>query len=298
MGIMVTGPQEPPEAAGERWRTLVDQDVLSVKRGVASADSFEVPRLVLLTGLIVCILASAGDALARGPVFTVVPAGHASHESLSRAIQRQVGVDKRILRDVARVRGRDAALLQQAETEAVRAADPFPAEDRMTQLRRKLATENAQAARTRRAIRGLQQSLQPVSLPADFLASPTTAIGSYAVSIAERYLDVRYVWGGGDPASGFDCSGFVKYVYAQLGIQLPHYAAAQYTDTMHIDPSQLQPGDLVFFEPRADGPGHVGMYVGNDLFIEAPHTGDVVKFANLTIEARLMGFVGASRPAV
>jgi len=168
----------------------------------------------------------------------------------------------------------------------------------MTQLRRKLATENAQAARTRRAIRGLQQSLQPVSLPADFLASPTTAIGSYAVSIAERYLDVRYVWGGGDPASGFDCSGFVKYVYAQLGIQLPHYAAAQYTDTMHIDPSQLQPGDLVFFEPRADGPGHVGMYVGNDLFIEAPHTGDVVKFANLTIEARLMGFVGASRPAV
>jgi cell wall-associated NlpC family hydrolase len=199
---------------------------------------------------------------------------------------------------VGRLRQRDAALLQRGGSEAIRAADPFPAEDRTLRLRQRIATESEQANRIRRAIRGLELSLEPVAPPADLLTSPSTTIGSYAVTIAERYLDVRYVWGGNSPASGFDCSGFVKFVYAQLGIQLPHYAAAQFASTMHIDPSQLQPGDLVFFEPRSDGPGHVGMYVGNDLFIEAPHTGDVVKFANLTTEAQLMGFVGATRPSV
>jgi cell wall-associated NlpC family hydrolase len=148
----------------------------------------------------------------------------------------------------------------------------------------------------RRAIRGLELALQPVTLPAGFLSSSSSAIGSYAVSVAERYLGVRYVWGGDTPSAGFDCSGFVKYVYAQLGIQLPHYAATQYATTMHIDPSQLEAGDLVFFEPRADGPGHVGIYVGNGFFIEAPHTGDVVKLEQLSTEASLIGFVGASRP--
>ncbi len=117
------------------------------------------------------------------------------------------------------------------------------------------------------------------------------------MSVAERYLGVPYVWGGANPSSGFDCSGFVKYVYAQLGIQLPHYAASQYATTTHIDPSQLEAGDLVFFEPHADGPGHVGIYVGNGLFIEAPRTGDVVKLTQLLTEARQIGFVGATRPA-
>lgn len=248
--------------------------------------------------LSLCVLAFAGDALARGPVFAVVSDAHAGHESLSQAIRRQLGTDKRALRAVGRLRGRDAALLQRAGSEATRAADPFPAEDRMLRLRQSLAAEGAKAYRLRRSIRGLELSLEPVAPPADLLSSPSTTVGSYAVSIAERYLDVRYVWGGSNPASGFDCSGFVKFVYAQLGIQLPHYAASQFATTMHVDPSQLQPGDLVFFEPRADGPGHVGMYVGNDVFIEAPHTGDVVKFANLSTEARLMGFVGATRPSV
>lgn len=248
--------------------------------------------------LSLCVLAFAGDALARGPVFAVVSGAHAGHESLTQAIRRQLSTDKRTLRAVGRLRQRETVLLQRAGSEAIRAADPFPAEDRMGHLQQRVAAEGAQAGRLRRSIRGLELSLRPVAPPADLLSSPSTTIGSYAVSIAERYLDVRYVWGGSSPSSGFDCSGFVKFVYAQLGIQLPHYAAAQFATTMHIDPSQLEPGDLVFFEPRSDGPGHVGMYVGNDVFIEAPHTGDVVKFANLSTEAQLMGFVGATRPSV
>jgi cell wall-associated NlpC family hydrolase len=103
--------------------------------------------------------------------------------------------------------------------------------------------------------------------------------------------------GGAAPLTGFDCSGLTMYVYAQLGISLPHFAAAQWNELPHVDASQLEPGDLVFFEPELDGPGHVGIYAGGGLFIEAPHTGDVVKLASFSQEAAEMGFVGVARPA-
>jgi cell wall-associated NlpC family hydrolase len=101
---------------------------------------------------------------------------------------------------------------------------------------------------------------------------------SAAVGIAERYLGVPYVWGGASP-SGFDCSGLVMYVYAQLGVSLPHYTVAQYNypNAVHPSRSELEPGDLVFFA----GLGHVGIYIGNNEFIHAPHTGAVVSIDSL-----------------
>jgi peptidoglycan DL-endopeptidase CwlO len=100
-----------------------------------------------------------------------------------------------------------------------------------------------------------------------------------AVGIAEQYLGVPYVWGGASP-SGFDCSGLVMYVYAQLGVSLPHYTVAQYNypNAVHPSRSELQPGDLVFF----DGLGHVGIYIGGNEFIHAPHTGAVVSIDSLS----------------
>jgi peptidoglycan DL-endopeptidase CwlO len=97
------------------------------------------------------------------------------------------------------------------------------------------------------------------------------------VGIAMRYLGVPYVWGGASPA-GFDCSGFTMYVYAQVGISLPHNAAAQYGYGSPVSRGALQPGDLVFF----DGLGHEGLYIGGNQFIHAPHTGDVVKISSLS----------------
>jgi peptidoglycan DL-endopeptidase CwlO len=113
---------------------------------------------------------------------------------------------------------------------------------------------------------------------------PASTLGGKAVAIAEQYLGVPYVWGGASP-SGFDCSGLVMYVYGQLGVSLPHNAAAQYAATTPVSVQDLQPGDLVFFY----GFGHVGIYVGNGTMINAPHTGAVVSFASIYDEGPISG---------
>jgi cell wall-associated NlpC family hydrolase len=126
--------------------------------------------------------------------------------------------------------------------------------------------------------------------------NPASTTGASAVAIAMHYLGVPYVWGGAIPATGFDCSGLTRFVYAQLGVNLPHYAAYQFADFPKLDPSQLEPGDLVFFEPKFDGPGHVALYIGNDQMIEAPHTGALVRISSFSTAAGEMGFLGAVRP--
>jgi len=111
------------------------------------------------------------------------------------------------------------------------------------------------------------------------------------VGIAMRYLGVPYRWGGASPSSGFDCSGFTMYVYAQVGVSLPHNAAMQYGLGTPVSRSQLAPGDLVFF----NGLGHMGMYIGGGQFIHAPHSGDVVKISSLSDSWYAATYVGARR---
>ena len=110
------------------------------------------------------------------------------------------------------------------------------------------------------------------------------------VGIAMQYLGVPYVWGGASP-SGFDCSGFSMYVYAQVGVSLPHHAASQYGMGTPVSKDQLQAGDLVFF----NGLGHMGIYIGGGQFIHAPHSGDVVKISSLSDSWYARTWVGARR---
>lgn len=125
--------------------------------------------------------------------------------------------------------------------------------------------------------------------PEGITIAPPSQYGG-VVGIAMQYLGVPYVWGGASPA-GFDCSGLVQFVYAQVGVSLPHFAAGQYSYGVPVSRDQLEPGDLVFF----DGLGHVGIYIGNGEFIHAPHTGDVVKISSLSDPWYASTYVGARR---
>ena len=97
------------------------------------------------------------------------------------------------------------------------------------------------------------------------------------MAIAQRYLGIPYLWGGASPKTGFDCSGLVLYVYAQVGVQLSHGATDQQRASRPVPLNALQPGDLVFYGD-AGYSYHVAIYVGGGQVIEAPRTGSVVSY--------------------
>jgi len=99
------------------------------------------------------------------------------------------------------------------------------------------------------------------------------------VTIAQGYFGVPYVWGGASP-SGFDCSGLTMYCYAQIGIGMSHGATDQQRQSTPVSLGDLRPGDLVFFG-NSSYSHHVAIYAGGGSVIEAPHTGDVVRYGAL-----------------
>ncbi|HEY6796735.1 MAG TPA: NlpC/P60 family protein [Kineosporiaceae bacterium] len=104
----------------------------------------------------------------------------------------------------------------------------------------------------------------------------SSAVGSSAVAVASRYLGTPYRFGGSSPR-GFDCSGLIQYVFAQLGKQLPRTAAEQAAAARHIPRSEARPGDLVLFP----GGGHIALYLGGNMMLDAPHTGTVVQIRKI-----------------
>jgi cell wall-associated NlpC family hydrolase len=118
------------------------------------------------------------------------------------------------------------------------------------------------------------------------------------VTYAKSFLGVPYVYGGASP-KGFDCSGYVQYVYAHLGYTLPRTATSQAASSLcvAVTKSELLPGDLVFFKlPGYSKPiGHVGIYVGEGKFIHASSPGDVVKYSSLSSSYYTRNYVTARR---
>lgn len=113
----------------------------------------------------------------------------------------------------------------------------------------------------------------------------------HVVAIAKKQLGARYMWGGSSPA-GFDCSGFVMYVYAQVGVPLPHSAAKQYQHGAVVTRERLEPGDVVFF----DHLNHNGIYIGNERFIHARRSGAGVMISGLGESWYRTRWVGGRRP--
>jgi cell wall-associated NlpC family hydrolase len=121
------------------------------------------------------------------------------------------------------------------------------------------------------------------------------AAGGYAV--AGTALSLRgspYRNGGSDPR-GFDCSGFIWYVFAQHGVNMPRTVEAQYGAGHGIEPDALAPGDLVFFDISGGGVSHVGMAIGGDEFVHAPSSSGRVRVERLSSGYWAPKFVGARR---
>ena len=123
---------------------------------------------------------------------------------------------------------------------------------------------------------------------------PGSADGYSISSTALSFRGAPYRDGGADPA-GFDCSGFVQYVFAQHGLTMPRDARRQYQLGHDVEMSSLAPGDLVFFTTVAPGASHVGIVVGGDQFVHAPSNNGVVRVDHLSAQYRSNRFVGAKR---
>jgi peptidoglycan DL-endopeptidase CwlO len=143
-----------------------------------------------------------------------------------------------------------------------------------------LAGPTAAAARVRGSqfATELAEATTPIAPSARTEPAPTSGgpTGDQVVTEARKYLGVPYRWGGTDPATGLDCSGFTQLVFKNLGIALPRVSQDQARAGTKVDSmADARPGDLIVL----DGGGHIGIYVGDGKMIHAPRSGDVVKIS-------------------
>ena len=116
-----------------------------------------------------------------------------------------------------------------------------------------------------------------------------------AVAAARAQLGTPYLWGGESPDSGFDCSGLVQWAFKRAGIDVPRVTTDQFNVGRVVERKHLVPGDLVFFRDDAGVIHHVGISLGGDRFLHAPHTGDSVKISSLRESYYAGQFAGARR---
>jgi len=219
----------------------------------------------------------------RGRQRQVVEQRAASRE----AIEQQIGEREAYYEQV-----KDEIAQLVAEEQARQARAAREAREREEE-RRRVAAEaaaagvdtNVVATASSAPVASSEAAPPQVSVPEGIGAAPASTRGAQAAQLAMQYLGVPYVWGGASP-SGFDCSGLVMYVYAQLGVSLPHHAATMYGYGVSVSYDELAPGDLVY----ANGLGHMGMYIGGGNYIHAPQTGDVVKISSMSTRSDWIGF--------
>jgi cell wall-associated NlpC family hydrolase len=133
----------------------------------------------------------------------------------------------------------------------------------------------------------------PAALGMPTIRSPRQLLADFALKLR----DIRYRRGGRVPSTGFDCSGFVHYVFAHaLGIDLPEDSRSQFESGIKVARDQMRTGDLVFFHIRGKRISHVGIYLGDGQFIHSPATGERVRVNRLDEQYWAHRFAGAKRP--
>ena len=141
---------------------------------------------------------------------------------------------------------------------------------------------------------------RPAARPSGSRPSPIATTGTLPASgysVSGTALGLRgtpYRDGGTDP-SGFDCSGFIYYVFAQHGIAVPRTVEGLYRTGTEVGPSDIRPGDLLFFATAGSGPSHVGIAIGTDQFVHAPSTSGVVRVERFSSGYWGSRFVSARR---
>jgi len=218
------------------------------------------------------------------------------YTNLDRA-QRIGGGDVGIIASVLTARGevdatRASLEAQKAELDATAAEQAARQSQIEGELQRRQSLLAGVEAEVNALIAQEEANRQPISrpIPSPRYIPPPPPPPPYApavVQVAYAQLGKPYQYAGSGP-NVFDCSGLVMYCYAQVGISLPHSSYMQARCGVPVSYADLQPGDLVFFH----GYGHVGMYIGGGQYIHAPHTGDVVRIADL---GRRRDFCGAVR---
>jgi cell wall-associated NlpC family hydrolase len=129
-------------------------------------------------------------------------------------------------------------------------------------------------------------------------AGSVTDLRKALIGLAMNLREIRYVRGGHDPSTGFDCSGFVRYVFAHaIGLQLPTNSASQFLAGLKVNRADMKPGDLVFFRTHGKrNISHVGIYISDGRFIHSPATGKSVEISSLNEVYWAKRFAGAKRP--
>ena len=247
------------------------------------------------------------DFLNRMDLLVTISRTNRNLELHLQALTAALSLDERSLgadyRQIAQRRNEDELLLQQDTIlQQKKQAALFDMQHKLQGVIARHGELESQIVLTHQQIQAIEAQTAAAEAKmknSTYVAQATAGMGSVNVknllAYANSFMGTPYVWGGTSP-SGFDCSGFVQYVFAHFGISLPRTSYAQYDVGTHVAYDQLQPGDLVFFATNGAGASHVGIYIGGGEFIGADTYATGVHIDSFSISYWMAHFVGATVP--